>query len=145
MDSTDWDLPRPWISRRVVRDEELDAYRHVNNAVYVQWLDQTAWEHAGSLGAPLDLCLALDRGMAVKHSMLSYEAAARAADAIEVGTWITGTDGKLRVRRRFHVRRAADGVTLLRAEIEYVCIALSSGRPTRMPVEFREAFGPASV
>jgi len=49
-------------------------------------------------------------------------------------------DGKLRVRRRFQVRREVGGVTLARAEVEYACIELSSGRPTRWPPEFREHY-----
>jgi acyl-CoA thioester hydrolase len=46
----------------------------------------------------------------------------------------------LRVRRRFQIKRPADGCTLARAEIEYVCIELSSGRPMRWPPEFRERY-----
>jgi acyl-CoA thioesterase FadM len=38
------------------------------------------------------------------------------------------------------VRREAAGETLARAEIEYACIELSSGRPTRWPAEFRERY-----
>jgi acyl-CoA thioester hydrolase len=140
MSGVGWDLPSPWISRRVVAAAELDAYRHVNNAVYVTWLDHAAWEHAASLGAPLGLCLGIDQGMAVLRTVLSYQASAVAGDRIEVGTWIVGSDAKLRVRRRFQVRRERDAATLLRAEIEYVCIRLSSGRPTRMPEAFRAAF-----
>jgi acyl-CoA thioester hydrolase len=49
-------------------------------------------------------------------------------------------EGKLRVRRRFQVIRATDAVTLARAEIEYACIELSSGRPARWPPEFRERY-----
>jgi acyl-CoA thioester hydrolase len=44
------------------------------------------------------------------------------------------------VRRRFQFRRAADAATLVRAEIEYACIELSSGRPVRWPAEFRERY-----
>jgi acyl-CoA thioesterase FadM len=34
----------------------------------------------------------------------------------------------------------ADATTLARAQIEYACIELSSGRPTRWPPEFRERY-----
>ena len=33
-----------------------------------------------------------------------------------------------------------DSVTLARAEIDYACIELSSGRPTRWPPQFREHY-----
>ena len=36
--------------------------------------------------------------------------------------------------------RLADESTLARAEIEYACIELSSGRPMRWPPEFRERY-----
>ena len=61
-------------------------------------------------------------------------------DSIQVATWLLPADGKLRVRRRFQVRREAGGATLARAEIEYACIELSSGRPVRWPPEFRERY-----
>jgi acyl-CoA thioester hydrolase len=44
------------------------------------------------------------------------------------------------VRRRFQIKRVTDDITLARAEIEYACIELSSGRPTRWPPEFRERY-----
>ncbi|MEA3198391.1 MAG: acyl-CoA thioester hydrolase, partial [Gammaproteobacteria bacterium] len=61
-------------------------------------------------------------------------------DTIRVATWLLPADGKLRVRRRFQVRRESDGTTLARAEIEYACIVLSSGRPARWPPEFHERY-----
>ena len=44
------------------------------------------------------------------------------------------------MRRRFQVRRGAEGTTLARAEIEYACIELSTGRPARWPPQFRESY-----
>jgi acyl-CoA thioester hydrolase len=49
-------------------------------------------------------------------------------------------DGKLRAERRFQVRRIADGATLARARIDYVCINLDSGRAARMPALFARAY-----
>jgi acyl-CoA thioester hydrolase len=44
------------------------------------------------------------------------------------------------VRRRFQIQRITDAATLARAETEYACIELSSGRPVRWPTEFRERY-----
>jgi acyl-CoA thioester hydrolase len=49
---------------------------------------------------------------------------------------------RLRAHRRFQLRRRGDGETLMRAEVEYVCLELSSGRPTRSPPEFRDRYVP---
>ena len=39
---------------RRVRAADIDAYGHVNNAVYLTWLDRVAWSHSAALGVPLE-------------------------------------------------------------------------------------------
>ena len=136
----DWDLPSPHVLGIAVADAEIDAYDHVNNAVYVAWCDRAAWEHSAVLGLPIERCLRLDRGMAVIRSVIVYRRPALRGDAVQVATWLLHSESRLRIRRRFQVRRPADGATLMRAEIEYACLTLSSGRPARWPPEFRECY-----
>jgi acyl-CoA thioester hydrolase len=132
----DWDLPEPFVHRRVAQPAEIDAYGHVNNSIYVVWIDECAWAHATKVGLGLDTCLRLQRGMAVHRTQIHYLKSALAGDEIEVATWPVLNDHRLRIDRRFQIRRAADGETLLRALIHYVCIDLVTGRARRMPVEF---------
>jgi acyl-CoA thioester hydrolase len=136
-----WDLPDPHVISLTVAERDLDAYRHVNNAVYMTWFDEVAWSHSAALGLPLARCLELDRGMAVLRSVISYLKPARADEALLVATWILAREG-LRVSRRFQVLRPGDSTTLVRAEIEYACIELSSGRPTRWPPPFVQCYRP---
>jgi acyl-CoA thioester hydrolase len=138
-----WDFPEPYTLRLVVVPEEIDEYRHVNNAEYVRWLDRCAWAHSTALGVSIEDCKRLDRGMAVLRSQIEYLAPALLGDAVIVGTWIAHADGKLRVNRKFQIIAERSGKTLLRATIEYVCLALSSGRPVRMPPLFVERYRPA--
>ena len=123
-----------------VRSYELDSNGHVNNAVYLTWLDRVAWSHSASLGVPLEQCLALRRGMAARRIEIDYLRAALAGDVVQAATWIVGTDARLRAERRFQIRRAADRQTLARARIDYVCISLDSGRAARMPELFARAY-----
>lgn len=138
--TADWDLPSPHVTTLTVAPGDIDAYDHVNNAVYVTWLDRAAWAHSAALGLPIERCLEMDRGMAVLRSVITYVRPAVLGDSVDVGTWLLPADYKLRARRRFQLRRGRDGVTLVRAEIEYVCIELSTGRPARAPPEFRERY-----
>jgi len=84
--------------------------------------------------------VAMRRGMAAHRTEIDYLKAALLGDRVLVGTWIVNTDSKLRVERRFQIRRATDGETLSRARIDYVCINLDSGRAVRMPDSFRNAY-----
>ena len=136
----DWDLPAPYLVSLTVAREDIDAYDHVNNSVYMTWCDRAAWDHSAALGLPMEKCLQLDRGMAVVRSVIAYLRPAVLGDTIRIATWLLPVEGKLRIRRRFQVRRDEDGATLARADIEYACIELSSGRPVRWPPEFRERY-----
>lgn len=131
-----WDLPGPFIHERVVVHDEIDGYGHVNNAVYVEWMDQCAWAHSSSRGITPELCKSLNRGMAVWRTQINYLRAALEGDVVQVATWPVRNDGKLRIERRFQIRRASDGETLLRALLHYVCIDLETGRAKRMPDDF---------
>ena len=135
-----FDLPAPHILDLTVGAADIDAYNHVNNAVYVTWCDRSAWDHSAALGLPIERCLELDRGMAVVRTVIQYLRPALLGDVVHIATWIVPVESRLRVRRRFQIKRIADDVTLARAEIEYVCIELSSGRPTSWPPEFRERY-----
>lgn len=135
---TPWDFGAPHIVTLEVLAADIDAYDHVNNSVYLAWLDRAAWSHSEALGLSLHQCVtSLRRGMAAHRTEIDYLRAAVLADRVLVGTWIVNTDSKLRVERRFQVRRAADGETLARARIDYVCINLDSGKAARMPASFQ--------
>jgi acyl-CoA thioester hydrolase len=126
--------------RHQVAAEEIDEYAHVNNAVYLQWLDRVAWAHAADLGASLERCLALRRGMAVRHTRVDYLEAAVLGDTLLLATWIVACDGRLRCTRRFDILRIADGKRVLDAEIDYFCLNLDTGKPCRFPAEFTEFY-----
>ena len=136
----DWDFPDPHIVTVDVVTNDIDAYNHVNNAVYLSWFDRAAWSHSAQLGISLDECVRIRRGMAALRAEIDYVRAAVLGDQVLVGTWIVNTDGKLRVERRFQIRRAPDGETLARARTDYVCINLDSGKAARMPEPFVERY-----
>jgi acyl-CoA thioester hydrolase len=140
MSGAPFDHPAPHVIELAVEPADIDAYQHVNNAVYLMWLDRAAWSHSAALGAPLERCVALRRGMAAQRIEIDYLRAALPGDRVQAATWIVSTDQRLRAERRFQVRRVADGATLARARIDYVCINLDSGRAVRMPELFCAAY-----
>lgn len=126
-----------------VQPGDIDAYGHVNNAVYLTWLDRAAWSHSAALGMPRERCVALRRGMAALRIEIDYERAALAGDRVSIETAIIACDRRLRCTRRFILCRAGDGCVLARAQTEYVCLNLDTGRAARMPPEFVAAYGDA--
>jgi acyl-CoA thioester hydrolase len=133
-------LPHPFTATHHVAPDEIDEYEHVNNAVYLTWLDRIAWAHSSKLGLPLESCITLRRGMAVRHTRIDYLEAVRLDEVLLIATWIVACDGRLRCTRRFDILRIADGKRVLDAEIDYFCLNLDTGKPCRFPREFVELY-----
>jgi len=138
-----WDYPQPFILSVTATLEHIDGLNHVNNAVYVTWCEDSAWSHSADLGLSLKDYQSLNRAMAIRRSEFEYLQAAYLGDELKVATWLTATDNRLSLERCFQIMRARDNVTVLRARWELICIDFSSGRPKRMPLEFKTVYGGA--
>lgn len=139
--NADWDWPEPFLARMHTSTEQIDEFDHVNNAVYVQWMEDCAWQHSQSLGLDMTRYQELDRGMAVLRHEIDYLASARLGDELYMGTWIVEPDNRLKMDRLFQLVRITDGTTLLRARTTFVCMQLSTGKARRMPDEFLQGYG----
>lgn len=135
-----WDRPDPFVIDVVVEPEQIDLLGHTNNVHYLGWLQDCAWAHSDARGVDGPFMSALGIAMAVRETRMTYLGATFAGDRLRVGDWITACDGRLRAQRSFQIIREADRATILRAVIDYVCIAIDSGRPTRMPTAFVRAY-----
>jgi acyl-CoA thioester hydrolase len=137
----EWALPDPFVIDLNVLPEAIDAYQHVNNSEYLRWVEQISWAHSEALGLSLERYQALDRAMVVHRHELDYLAPAFAGDALQLATWIVACDGRFSLTRRFQLKRVADGKTLLNARTRFACVALTSGRPKRLPEEYQRIYG----
>jgi len=124
------------------RPEDIDGLNHTNNAVYVQWCEKTGWAHSEALGLSLQDYQRLDRAMAIRRGEYDYLLPTQLGEALTLATWLTASDGKLTMERRFQLIRDHDQATVLRGRWELVCIELSSGRARRMPSEFCQVYLP---
>ncbi|RZL35311.1 MAG: acyl-CoA thioesterase [Rubrivivax sp.] len=142
---TDWDLPTPFTLALSPVASDIDGLGHTNNAVYVQWCEQAGWAHSEALGLSLADYRRLDRAMAIREGHYDYLLPSFEGEALLLGTWLTASDGRLTMERRFQLRRVSDGATLVRGRWLLVCIEIASGRPKRMPPEFLSAYESALV
>lgn len=135
-----WDFPNPFIIEVAAEASDIDSYNHVNNSVYVRWFDECARQHSKAVGVDTDAARELGNGMAVRESNIQYLRSAYLGDKVQVANWIVENDGRLRATRHFQLIRVSDGVTLVRAKLDYVCINIATGKPSRMPKLFQEKY-----
>ena len=140
-----WDLPEPFTVSFEVLPKHIDALAHTRNTHYVEWCMETAWAHTSALGlAEIDY-QRLDRAMALIHAEYEYLKATRAGDRLIVGTWITGWDSKVKMARRLQAICLNSEQTVLRGNLQFVCIEISSGIPKRPPRDFIDIYTPAII
>ena len=141
----EWDYPHPFTLPVTPRAQDIDGLNHTNNAVYVQWCEKVGWAHSEALGLGMADYLRLDRAMAIRKAEYDYVLPSLQDEALTLGTWITASDGKLTMERRFQIVRNSDQATILRGRWDLVCIEVGSGKPRRLPPEFCQIYLPALV
>ncbi|MCH8499348.1 MAG: acyl-CoA thioesterase [Marinobacter sp.] len=141
----DWDYPTPFVLPIQVQERDLDRLGHANNVVYVRWLEDVSWAHIESLGMTWSVHEDTGKAMAITRTEIDYLLPALAGDALLLGTWLTGFDGRFRSCRRFQLVRPQDGKTLIRAMSSHACVDMKSQRPARVPDIFRRILQDALV
>ncbi|GAB5498864.1 MAG: thioesterase family protein [Pseudohongiellaceae bacterium] len=140
---TAWDLPDPFTQTLVVSAGDIDGLGHTNNGCYVVWCEACAWEHSRALGLTVADYQRLDRGVAIQRAEYNYTQPSLIGDQLIIGTWLTGCDNRLRLERRFQIRRQDNGETVLRGHWLLIGINMTSGKPARFPPEFIASYGAA--
>ncbi len=119
----------------IVKPEHLDAQNHVNNVVYVQWIQDVAVEHWQTV-ASVD-SQAKFTWFLLRHE-IDYKQQAFVDEEITVTTWV-GTATKVTCQRFTEIKR---GKTLLvQAKSNWCMLDVNTKKPARISEEIREQFG----
>jgi acyl-CoA thioester hydrolase len=111
--------------------EHIDELGHVNNAVWVQWIQQVAVAHWDSVAAAEHKHAYF--WVVVQHE-IDYLRAAREGDRIVARTWVG--DAPLGARFDRHMEfTGPDGKICVRARTQWAIIDKALGRPIRVPSE----------
>lgn len=131
--------------QRRVQWSDVDPTKHVNNAVYLSYLEDCAVRDAVSRGWPMQRML--DEGgfaIVARRYRIEYRQQALLDDELEVATWISDVKRATAVRH-YSIRRVSDGELLTRARALWVWVDVESGRPMRIPEQFAVDFAPNIV
>ena len=144
-DQHTWDYSGPHVHPIKIVKSDIDGMGHANNACYVIWCEQSAWNHSEILGLGIKDYQRLNRGVAIRKASYEYFLPSFENEDLLIATWLTACDGKFRIERRFQMINLDTGQTIQRGHWELICVALSSGKVTKFPNEFTERYGNAVV
>jgi acyl-CoA thioester hydrolase len=138
--AVDNDQLRRFAVRLKVQSAELDELGHVNNVVYLGWIEQVARAHAEAVGAGFSAMSEMGVVAVVRKHSLHYHRPALLGDEIEIQTCIS-EGGGLRAVRSNRIINAVTGELLVDGQTEWVWVNPQTGRPKRPPEALLQKFG----
>ena len=119
-----------------VQPADIDERAHVNNTVYLRWIQEVAaahWRNLASAAAREAVSWVV-----LRHE-IDYTSPAVLGDDVELETWV-GKATRLTFERFTHIRRKADGQLLCKARTLWCPVDPRTGRPVRVSAGVREQF-----
>jgi acyl-CoA thioester hydrolase len=115
---------------------DIDEQNHVNNTVYLRWVQDVAtahWRAVASAKAQETI------GWVVLRHEIDYKGPATLGDEVLLRTWV-GKATRLTFERFTEIRRNRDGRLLSEARTLWCPIDAQTGRPVRVSAEVRSRF-----
>ena len=122
----------------VVPESAVDENGHVNNVMYVQWMQDAAVRHYEAMGGTHPT-QALGATWVVRSHLVEYLRPAFTGERIQVQTWVVNLR-RVRSLRRYRFVRGADEQLLVRGETDWVFVDAKNGSPRAIPAEVAGLF-----
>lgn len=113
-----------------IQSADIDALGHVNNVVYLRWVQEVAAAHWEVLSTALPPS---DAVWVVLRHEIDYLKAAQPSDNLVAKTWVGATDG-LRSVRHVHIETVS-GAVLAKAQTTWCLVDQGTGQVRRMSKE----------
>ncbi|MFL5521234.1 MAG: acyl-CoA thioesterase [Gemmatimonadales bacterium] len=120
----------------IAADADIDELGHVNNIVYLRWVQEAAVAHWRAL-APADAQASL-AWVVLRHE-IDYSRPAMLGDELLARTWVGAAEG-LSFERHTEIVRRRDARVLARARTLWCPVDMASGRPRRVGEDVRRLF-----
>jgi acyl-CoA thioester hydrolase len=128
-------------SLRVTAADLDGLIQHVNNLVYLKWMQSAAVEHSAVQGWTAERYRELGAGWVVRTHQIEYLQAAFVDDDIVVRTWVANLKKVTSLRRYKIVRTSGEKETLLAvAATDWAFIHFATHQLKRIPPEVANAF-----
>ena len=115
----------------------MDAYGHVNNAVYFRYMEQARVDLLERLGMPIDTAT---QGPVIVHTACTFHLPLNYPGEVEVRVF-GGPLGRSSIPTRYELRKVGEETLYATGEATIVWIDVSTGRSVPLPDALRTALG----
>ncbi len=124
-----------------VRPYECDSYNHVNNAVYLNYLETARMDFLLKCGFRYQEFVEEGYALVITHVDIHYKFSALMNEDVSIETWpvkmgaLSGTMHQIMYK--------PDGSVSAEADVTWGCVSLKTHRPVKIPAEYLvEGFNP---
>lgn len=124
-----------------VRYYECDAYGHMNNANYLRYIQEAAFDASAAVGYDVDHYEQMGTVWLTIGNEVDFLKPLHYGDTVEVRTWVEDVQ-KVSSTRASEFRRVGEDELVARASTEWVYLNTSTNKPTRISDELVQAYFP---
>lgn len=129
---------KPSITEIKVRGYHLDAFGHVNNARYLEFLEEGRWDYAEER---LAIEERKQRGLifTIVNININYRRPAFMGETLEIRTWVSQV-GNASATIRQEIFLKVTGELVADADVTFVMVDMETNKPLPIPEDIRAAF-----
>jgi acyl-CoA thioester hydrolase len=124
-----------------VPESAIDENNHVNNVMYVQWMQDAATAHSTALGFTPEFYASNEGTWVARSHYIEYLRPAFEGDEIIIQTWISTIKRSISERQYAFFRRS-DKTLLARAKTVWIYINTATLTPIRIPKDLLAKYLP---
>jgi acyl-CoA thioester hydrolase len=126
-----------------VHQEHIDQNNHLNNVVYIQWMQDIAVMHSEALGWGYQEYKAKGCSWVVKSHQIKYFRAAAVGDQVIIKTWLEKIKNCSCIRKYAFYNNKSEIIAT--AETLWIFISINTGRPVIVLPEIRNSFSEVDI
>jgi acyl-CoA thioester hydrolase len=127
--------------RRKVSWQEIDLAQHVNNAAYLNYIDDCGMQVIAAHHWPVQRMIREGFAIIIRKHQIHYASPAILDDELSITTWVSDIRRSM-ATRHYVIHRVGDNAFIASIHSLGVWVELSSGRPIRIPQELLDDFAP---
>jgi acyl-CoA thioester hydrolase len=133
----------PIYSKKIhIPETAIGENDHVNNVVYVQWMQDIAVEHYAAIGGIE--AQGAQSTWVIREHRVEYFLPAFAGEQIEIRTWVENVR-RVRALREYEFVRTSDSKMLVKGETDWVFVDVKTGSPRAIPQQVMDTFSRSSA
>ncbi len=119
--------------------QDLDPAKHVNNAVYINYVEQCGMQAIAAHGWPITRMLNENFAILIRRHQIQYRQPAILDDELVLSTWVSNVR-RSTATRHYLIQRKSDGAQLATVHSLGVWVDINTGKPVRIPENFLSDF-----